>query len=70
VIQTIKSSLEEGILPGGGSFYFFLREELLNWASLNLIGEEILASLVVSRSLLTPFQQLCLNTNQENLVFY
>jgi len=69
VIQTIKSSLEEGILPGGGSFYFFLREELLNWASLNLVGEEILASLVISQSLLTPFQQLCLNTNQEHLVF-
>jgi chaperonin GroEL len=69
VIQTIKSSLEEGILPGGGCFYFFLREELLNWASLNLVGEEILASLVIGQSLVTPFQQLCLNTNQENLIF-
>jgi chaperonin GroEL len=27
-ITTIKSSLEEGVLPGGGSFYFHIREEL------------------------------------------
>ena len=27
VMNTIKSGLEEGILPGGGSFYLYLREK-------------------------------------------
>jgi chaperonin GroEL (HSP60 family) len=27
-ITTIRSSLEEGMVPGGGIFYFYLKEEL------------------------------------------
>nr|YP_009545215.1 chaperonin GroEL [Synura uvella]AYO28369.1 chaperonin GroEL [Synura uvella] len=69
-LQTIKSSLEEGILPGGGSFYFFLREELSNWSSLNLIGEEIISSFIVLEALFYPFYQLCINTNNEDKRFY
>jgi chaperonin GroEL len=42
VITTIKSGLEEGILPGGGSFYLYLREELSSWATLNLMIEKIM----------------------------
>lgn len=63
VINTIKSSLEEGILPGGGCFYLYLREELSNWSSLNLIGEEIFASQIVNAALLRPFEELFNNTN-------
>ena len=62
-INTMKSALEEGILPGGGSFYLHLREELNNWASLNLIGDEIFAQQIVSEALLRPFQELFNNTN-------
>ena len=65
-LQSIRSALEEGILPGGGSFYLFMREELSNWGSVNLIGEEILANFVVMEALLSPFKQLCINTNNEN----
>jgi chaperonin GroEL len=63
VINTIRSSLEEGILPGGGCFYLYLREELSEWASLNLIGEEIFATQIVSAALLRPFEELFNNTN-------
>jgi chaperonin GroEL len=62
-INTIRSSLEEGILPGGGAFYLYLRNELKNWSSLNLIGEEIFASQVVSSALLRPFKELFNNNN-------
>jgi chaperonin GroEL len=62
-VMTVKSALEEGILPGGGSFYLHLRNELLNWSSLNLIGEEIFASQIIMDSLIRPFQELCNNTN-------
>lgn len=62
-INTIRSSLEEGILPGGGSFYLYLRNELKNWSGLNLIGEEIFASQIVSSSLVRPFKELFNNNN-------
>jgi chaperonin GroEL len=62
-VNTIKSSLEEGILPGGGSFYLHLRNELLNWSSLNLIGEEIFATQIILDSLTRPFEELSNNTN-------
>ena len=62
-IITIKSGLEEGILPGGGAFYLYLREEISNWSTLNLIGEEIFAANIVMDSLLRPFIELFNNTN-------
>jgi chaperonin GroEL len=60
---TIRSALEEGILPGGGSFYLHLRNELKNWSYLNLLGEEVYSSQIVLNTLLQPFQELCHNTN-------
>jgi len=68
-LQTIKSSLEEGVVPGGGVFYFYLREEISNWAYLNLIGDEIISSYIVMEAFLSPFQELCKNTNNENQRF-
>jgi chaperonin GroEL len=62
-ITTIKSSLEEGVLPGGGVFYLQLRESILNWSHLNLIGDEFFASQIVSSSLVRPFEELMNNTN-------
>ena len=68
-LQTIQSSLEEGVLPGGGSFYLHLREEISNWAYLNLIGEELISSLILIKALFRPFQELFTNTNKEEIVF-
>jgi hypothetical protein len=62
-LTTIKSALEEGILPGGGSFYLYLREEVSNWSSLNLVGDEIFASQIIMEGLIRPFQELFNNTN-------
>jgi len=73
-INTIKSALEEGIIPGGGAFYLYLRQEILNWSSLNLIGEEIFAANLLIKSLIRPFEELFNNTNMvsykvaENLI--
>jgi chaperonin GroEL len=63
VIQTLKSSLEEGFVGGGGIFYLYLREELLNWSYLNLVGEELFASQIIADSFLRPFEELFNNTN-------
>jgi chaperonin GroEL len=63
LFNTIRSALEEGFLPGGGTFYLYLREELANWSSFNLIGEEIFACNILLESLLKPFQELFNNNN-------
>ena len=69
-INTIKSSLEEGIVPGAGISYLYLREELKNWSYVNLIGEEIFATQIVMDSLLRPFDELFMNTNtSKNKIF-
>ena len=62
-VNTIKATLEEGMLPGGGTFYLHLREELTNWSSLNLIGDEVFAQQIVLDALVRPFQELFNNTN-------
>jgi chaperonin GroEL len=62
-ISTIKSSLEEGVLPGAGSFYLHLCEEIKNWSSLNLVGDEIFAAQIACEALRRPFSELCNNTN-------
>ncbi len=62
-VNTVKSALEEGILPGGGSFYLHLRNELTNWSTVNLVGEEIFANYIVCSSLLRPFCELFNNNN-------
>jgi chaperonin GroEL len=62
-LQTVKSSLEEGILPGAGSFYLTLNNQLASWASFNLLGEEILAASIVNSALQRPTRQLLTNAN-------
>lgn len=62
-ITTIRASLEEGMVPGGGIFYFYLKEELKNWSYLNLVGDEIFAAQIVGDALLRPFDELFTNTN-------
>lgn len=60
-VLTMKSTLEGGFLPGAGSFYFFLREEILNWSYLNLIGEEVFAGNIVYEALIRPLEELIKN---------
>ena len=62
-ITTLRSALEEGMVPGGGIFYFYLKEELKNLSYLNLVGDEIFASQIVGEALIRPFQELFANTN-------
>lgn len=63
ILITMKAGLEEGVVGGGGTFYLFLREELLNWSYLNLVGEEVFAAQIISASFLRPFYELFHNTN-------
>lgn len=69
-IGTLKGALEEGILPGGGVFYLQLREELKNWAYLNLIGDELFSSQIVLEALVRPFEELFNNNNISKYLIY
>jgi chaperonin GroEL len=62
-VNTIRSALEEGFVPGGGTFYLYLQTEISNWAYLNLIGDEFFAGLIVKEALIRPFQELFENAN-------
>jgi chaperonin GroEL len=62
-IFALKAALEEGCLPGGGIFYFALRSEVVNWATLNLVGEELFASYIIIDALQKPFIELMSNNN-------
>jgi len=63
ILQTLAVSLEDGILPGGGSSYLFLKQDILQWSTLNLIGEEVFAAHILSSTLIRPFIELCQNSN-------
>lgn len=63
LILTLNGALEEGCLPGGGAIYLHLKEELKNWSYLNLIGEEIYSTQIISDALITPFLELLENSN-------
>jgi chaperonin GroEL len=67
-INTVKSTLENGFLPGGGSFYLFLQEEVLNWSSLNLLGDEMFAGNIVSDALKRPFEELIRNNLNDSFL--
>jgi len=62
-VNTIRSALEEGFVPGGGTFYLYLQNEIANWSYLNLIGDEFFAGLIVNEALIRPFQELFENSN-------
>lgn len=58
-----KSSLEEGILTGGGVFFLTIKKEIQNWSYINLIGDEFFASYILKEVLSFPFSFFCSNTN-------
>lgn len=64
-MNTVKSSLEEGILPGGGAGYLSLKNDIANWSILNLIGDEFFASQILMDALSRPYKELFANANTD-----
>lgn len=63
ILTLVGATLEEGLLPGGGSAYLYLKEELKNWAYVNLVGDQIHATQLVSESLTAIPLELFKNAN-------
>ena len=64
-ISTIKSALEEGMLPGGGYGYLTLRNYIANWSLVNLVGDEFFASQIIMEALARPNKELFANANTD-----
>nr|QCI06306.1 60-kDa chaperonin [Dictyurus purpurascens] len=60
-INATKAAIEEGIVPGGGSTCVHLSKYLNVWANDNLIGEELIGSLIVEKALLRPLMRIAEN---------
>lgn len=63
-----KSCLYEGILPGGGTTFVHLSEEIENWSRSNLYGNSISGSKLITNSLLIPLQILLRSQNEKGTI--
>jgi chaperonin GroEL len=63
-----KSCLYEGILPGGGTTFVHLSEEIENWSRSNLYGTSLTGSKLIVNALLTPIQILLRSQNEKGTI--
>jgi chaperonin GroEL len=67
-VNATKAALEEGIVPGGGATFIHISEHLMDWATSNLMQEELIGALIVKQALLAPLQRIAENAGQ-NAIF-
>jgi len=60
-INATRAAVEEGIVPGGGTTFAHLSENLKNWAKNNLNEEELLGALIIARAIETPLKRIVEN---------
>ena len=60
-INATKAAVEEGIVPGGGTTFTHLSENLLTWAKSNLKEDEFIGALIISKSILAPLRRISEN---------
>ncbi|MBD2440532.1 chaperonin GroEL [Nostoc sp. FACHB-110] len=67
-INATRAAVEEGIVPGGGTTLAHLAPELETWAKTNLVDEELIGALIVSRALAAPLKRIAENAGQNGAV--
>jgi len=67
-INATKAAVEEGIVPGGGTTLAHLTPVLEEWASNNLVGEELIGANIVARALTSPLKRIAENAGQNGAV--
>lgn len=60
-IHATKAAIEEGILPGGGSAFLHLSNDLDAWSKSNLFFDELLGAQIVVKALLAPLYKIVKN---------
>ena len=61
-INATRAAIEEGIVPGGGSAFLHLSEDLYAWSSRHLTSDELLGAQIVARALQVPLCKIVENT--------
>ncbi len=67
-INATKAAVEEGIVPGGGATLAHLSPGLVEWATSNLDGEELVGAMIVTRALTAPLRRIAENAGQNGAV--
>jgi len=60
-INATRAAVEEGIVPGGGTTFVHLSENLFTWAKINLKEDELIGATIISRSILAPLCRITEN---------
>ena len=60
-INATRAAIEEGIVPGGGSTFIHLAENLKTWAKNNLKEEELLGALIIVKAIEKPLKRIVKN---------
>ncbi|MEO0948937.1 MAG: chaperonin GroEL [Cyanobacteria bacterium J06641_5] len=67
-INATKAAVEEGIVPGGGTTLAHLAPQLEEWASGNLVDEELTGAQLVARALTAPLMRIAENAGSNGAV--
>ena len=60
-INATRAAVEEGIVPGGGTTFAHLSENLVTWAKNNLKEDELIGAIIISRAILAPLRRIAEN---------
>ena len=60
-INATRAAVEEGIVPGGGTTFVHLSENLVTWAKNNLKEDELIGAIIISRAILAPLKRIAEN---------
>nr|WDB00544.1 chaperonin GroEL [Cavernulicola chilensis] len=67
-INATRAAIEEGIVPGGGTTFTHITNELYNWSKINLREDELVGALIVEKSLISPLKRIAQNAGQNGAV--
>merc|ERR1719410_2595746 len=63
-INATKAAVDEGIVPGGGTALCHLSQTLRDWASSNLVEDELKGALIVAEAMLAPAKRIAENAGR------
>lgn len=63
-INATRAAVEEGIVPGGGTMFVHLAENLRQWAKLNLYDDELVGALILSKAITAPLRRIAQNAGK------
>ena len=61
-INATRAAIEEGIVPGGGSTFVHLAQDLNDWSKSTLDSEELVGASIIEKALLAPLTTIVHNT--------